>query len=68
MYGKADLSDKLPNTLPTAAFAVASSDIQAYQVYTNSKSDVDSYGIGLGINTKVFNGYNFGFNYTWSKF
>mgnify|MGYP000542488301 CR=1 FL=1 len=70
LYGKANLSDV--HTVvgaPNAMLAIANGDYQAYQVYTNSKSDVNSYGIGLGINTKLFNkGYDFGINYTWSKF
>jgi outer membrane receptor protein involved in Fe transport len=39
-----------------------------FSVKTNSAADVNSYGVGLGLSTKVFNGYNAGLSYTWSKF
>lgn len=39
-----------------------------FSVKTNSNVDVNSYGIGLGLNTKIFNGFDVGVNYTWSKF
>ena len=42
--------------------------VRTFSVKTNSTVDVDSYGLGLGLNTKIFNGYNVGLNYTWSKF
>ena len=74
LYGNADLSDitPLPPVLggptPTALIALNSGDLQPFSLYTNSKADVSSYGIGLGLNTKVWNGYNIGLNYTWSAF
>ncbi|PHO01438.1 hypothetical protein CSC82_23625, partial [Rhodobacteraceae bacterium 4F10] len=42
--------------------------VRTFSVKTNSTVDVDSYGVGLGLNTKVFNGFDVGLNYTWSKF
>lgn len=39
-----------------------------FSLKTNSTADVNSYGLGLGLSTKVFKGYNLGVNYTWSKF
>lgn len=39
-----------------------------FSTKTNSVADVNSYGVGLGLNTKIFNGFNVGLNYTWSKF
>lgn len=39
-----------------------------FSVKTNSVADVSSYGVGLGLSTKVFNGFNASLNYTWSKF
>jgi len=73
-YGQVDFSDitqlppQLGGPIPTAILALANSDFQPFQVYTNSKADVSSYGGTLGINTKVFGNYNLGFNYTLSKF
>ncbi|WP_420552154.1 TonB-dependent receptor [Tenacibaculum aiptasiae] len=42
--------------------------VRTFSVKTNSTVDVDSYGLGIGLSTKVFNGYNVGLNYTWSRF
>ncbi len=57
-----------PNT-PVTAANLANGDLRTiFNVKTNSTADVDSYGAGLGLNTKVFNGFNVGLNYTWSKF
>lgn len=72
-YGQADFSDitpspPLPSPTPTALVALSQGDFQAFQVYTNSEADITSYGMGIGLNTKVFNNYNLGFSYTWSKF
>ncbi|WP_093670627.1 TonB-dependent receptor [Tenacibaculum sp. MAR_2009_124] len=39
-----------------------------FSVKTNSVAEVSSYGVGLGLSTKVFNGFNASLNYTWSKF
>ena len=51
-----------------AIAAVANGDFAVFSVRTNSQADVSSYGAGLGLNTKVFDGYVVGLNYTWSKF
>jgi outer membrane receptor protein involved in Fe transport len=73
-YGMVDLSDITPlppqlgGPIPTAILAIANSDYQPFQVYTNSKADVSSYGGSLGLTTKIFGNYNLGFNYTMSKF
>jgi outer membrane cobalamin receptor len=73
LYGQADFSDivpspPLPQPTPLALVAMFNGDFQPFQVYTNSEADISSYGTGLGLTTEVFNGYNLGFNYTWSKF
>lgn len=48
--------------------ALAAGDWRAVAFDSNSSADVSSYGIGIGVNTKIFENYNLGFNYTWSKF
>ena len=48
--------------------AVGQGDFEGFQVYTNSDVDISSYGMGIGLSTKVFSNYNLGLNYTWSKF
>lgn len=47
--------------------ALQNGDYQAYQTYTNSTADINSYGASIGFNTKVWNGFNFGVNYTYAK-
>jgi hypothetical protein len=69
LYGQADFSDFHPVLqLPNALIALGNGDFEPFQVYTNSEADVTSYGGSLGITTKIFNDYNFGFNYTLAKF
>lgn len=48
--------------------ALQNGDFKAFSVYTNSAADISSYGASIGLNTKVFNGFNIGLNYTWAKF
>lgn len=57
-----------PTTAPSVANLTNRDLVKTFSVKTNSSADVDSYGLGLGLNTKIFNGYNVGLNYTWSKF
>lgn len=47
--------------------ALSRGDFQAFQTYTNSQADVNSYGAAIAINTKVA-GFDVGLNYTWAKF
>jgi len=48
--------------------AIRNDDLESFTTYTNTDVDINSYGATLGLNTKVFNGYNLGLNYTYSKF
>ena len=69
LYGNVDFSDVHPVVQqPNAIIALANGDYQPYQVYTNSKADISSYGGSIGISTKLFGNYSFGLNYTLSKF
>jgi len=70
LYGQADFSDFDPNVLPAplAAIALSAGDYKAFQVYTNSKADITSYGGTIGVNSKIFGNYNIGINYTLAKF
>ena len=47
--------------------ALQNGDFQAYQTYTNSTADINSYGASIGLDTKVLNGFDFGINYTYAK-
>ena len=47
--------------------ALQNGDFQAYQTYTNSNSEISSYGAAIGIETKILNGFDIGINYTYAK-
>jgi iron complex outermembrane receptor protein len=47
--------------------AIANADYKAYQTYTNSEADVNSYGGSLGLSTKVFGNFDLGASYTFTK-
>ncbi|MFK5877975.1 MAG: TonB-dependent receptor [Flavobacteriaceae bacterium] len=74
LYGNANLSDITPlppqlgGPTPTALIALSNGDLRGFQLYTNSKADISSYGLGIGLNTKVLGNYNVGVSYTLSKF
>jgi outer membrane receptor protein involved in Fe transport len=53
------------NSLSVAA--VANEDVVAYQTYSNSKADVNSYGGSIGIETKVFGNFDLGGSYTFTQ-
>lgn len=46
--------------------AVGNGDIQAYQTYTNSSENINSYGGTVGVDTKIGN-FDFGINYTYAE-
>jgi len=66
-YGDVGLTQTLPDGTPLAVVAIASGDYQAYQTYTNSDADVNSYGAALQISTKVLDGFDLSANYTYAK-
>jgi outer membrane receptor protein involved in Fe transport len=53
------------NTL--SLLALMNGDYQPFQAYTNSKADISSYGINVGIDTR-FDDFDFGFSYTFADF
>ena len=72
-YGNVNLSDSAPvgpggAQVPLALVAMQSGDYKAFAVYTNSAADISSYGATIGLNTKIFDGFNVGLNYTYAKF
>ncbi|MCI2229414.1 TonB-dependent receptor [Polaribacter sp. MSW13] len=72
-YGNTDLSDTAPigpggSPIPLALAALSMGDYTVFQTYTNSAADISSYGATIGLNTKVFNGFSLGLNYTYAKF
>lgn len=54
------------NSLSLAA--LQNGDFTVFQTYTNSAADINSYGASIGLNTKIFENFDLGFNYTYAKF
>ncbi|WP_411029076.1 TonB-dependent receptor [Spongiimicrobium sp. 3-5] len=46
--------------------ALQNGDRQAYQTYTNSEADIESYGGSIGVDTKVLGNFDLGVNYTFT--
>jgi len=74
LYGNVNFSDIIPlpaqlgGPTPAALIAIGSGDYQPFQVYTNSKADISSYGGSIGLATKIFGDYSVGLSYTYAKF
>jgi iron complex outermembrane recepter protein len=51
----------------TGVLDIASGNRQVFNVYTNSKADVSSYGGVIGLSTKIGGDFDFGVNYTYAK-
>ncbi|WP_138432332.1 TonB-dependent receptor [Winogradskyella algicola] len=66
-YGDVELTETLPDGTPLAVAAIANGDFQAYQTYTNSDEDVNSYGAAIQVSAKVFDGFDLSANYTYAK-
>jgi iron complex outermembrane recepter protein len=49
-------------------FAFEGATPRLFQTYTNSLADVNSYGVVIGLSTKIAKNYRLGFNYTNSQF
>ena len=47
--------------------ALQNGDVQAYQTYTNTDAEINSYGASIGVETKILNGFDFGISYTYAK-
>ena len=48
--------------------AISLSDFQRYQITTNAKSDINTYGFSAGFVTKLFGNFDFGANYAFADF
>lgn len=66
-YGDVELTETLPDGTPLAVAAIVNGDSEVYQTYTNADEDIVSYGAAIGLSAKVFNGFDFGLNYTYAK-
>ena len=48
--------------------AIANGDRRIYQIYTNSKTEVTSMGVGFGLSKKVYKNFELGANYNYADF
>lgn len=51
-----------------AATALENNDVRRFQVYTNSKAQVTSLGLGLGLSRKVYKNFELTASYNYSQF
>jgi len=52
----------------TAAEAIRIGAVREFNLITNAKSEVHSYGVGLGVHTKLFRLFDLGLNYNYADF
>ena len=48
--------------------ALSRGDFKPFNVYTNSSTNINSYGASIGVNSKVFSDFNIGVSYTFARF
>jgi hypothetical protein len=48
--------------------ALANGDRRVYQVYSNSATEITSYGFGVGLSKKVYKNFELGINYNHANF
>ncbi|MFT7396418.1 MAG: outer membrane cobalamin receptor, partial [Flavobacterium sp.] len=71
LYGTAQDS---PSGVPSAdpgfqsVHALANSNFRAFQLYTNTKVEIESLGFGLGLSRKVYKDFEVGVNYNYAEF
>jgi hypothetical protein len=46
--------------------ALQNGDVKAYQTYTNSEANIDSYGAVIGVDTKILGNFDLGVSYTFA--
>ena len=47
---------------------IVTGNFTIFQTYTNSTADISSYGLNIGLDTKINDKFNFGINYTYAQF
>ena len=78
LYGNVALTDLVdlsplplpgnPGITPIALVALQNGDFKGVAFDSNSDADITSAGLGLSVATKVFNGFDMSFNYSYAKF
>ncbi|NJB81567.1 TonB-dependent receptor [Wenyingzhuangia aestuarii] len=57
----------VPNNSKLLLNAIGEGEYTPASLYTNTDADVASYGVNVGIETKVFGDFDFGVNYAYAK-
>ena len=67
-YGDVNTFD--PTNLATYApvAAISNGDRRVYQVYNNSKTEVTSFGFGIGLSKKIYKEFELSANYNYAEF
>jgi len=47
---------------------IVTGQTQVFSLYTNSPTQITSYGVSIGVNKRVFEKLDLGFSYTWTSF
>ena len=66
-YGTVGTDSANPEVQKTYA-AIANGDRRVFQVYTNSRTEVTSFGLGIGLSKKVYKDFELGINYNHAEF
>jgi len=66
-YGNVGTDFTNPDTFNTVV-ALANGDRRVYQVYNNSKTEVTSFGFGVGLSKKVYKNFELGVNYNYAEY
>jgi hypothetical protein len=48
--------------------ALTTGNYRAYQLYTNTSLQIESFGVGIGLSRKLFGNYDFGASYNYAEF
>jgi outer membrane receptor protein involved in Fe transport len=68
-YGNVNVPINIADPTTTGPLtALSNGHRRVYQVYTNSKASLDSYGFGIGLGKKIFDNYEVSANYNYSDF
>jgi outer membrane receptor protein involved in Fe transport len=64
----ASTNASLNNPAVQSVLALANSDIRAFQLYTNTNTEIKSIGFGVGVSRKIYKDFEFGANYNYAQF
>ena len=53
---------------PSGIADLVTGQTQVFSLYTNSQTQITSYGASIGVNKRVFKKLDLGFSYTWTSF